>query len=338
MSFEIKFAGTPYSCVAQEGQTILEAAEKANLKVPSACRSGACGCCKVKVISGKVDLGQFQPFALTEKDREQNLVLMCKAIPLSNLELSVSQISCLDELKNKNIAVKIVEKALLTPEVIRLVVERQDQNNFSFTPGQFFDFVLPDNHHRSYSVSSSKNETRSLEFLIRKVPNGFFTSLLFDEKLNVGHELTLEGPHGNFTFDSKPGFKSIFLATGTGIAPVKSIVGSLIENRDLEHQDIYIYWGARHTKDLFISSLLQEWSSNHPQIHFIPVVSRDDQWSGIKGHVQTQAAIDHGDMTHVNVYASGSNSLIKSAGNFLMVRCGLPENRFKFDDFGGQHN
>lgn len=137
--------------------------------------------------------------------------------------------------------------------------------------------------------------------------------------------MRLKGPEGTSTFQTPKGRKAVFLATGTGIASVKSIVSTLVENNDLEGRELFIYWGVRTSQELVVGEIFEEWAAAHPQIHYTGVVSREDTWPGAKGHVQTFAAADNGDMTDMDAYLCGSNSMIKAAVNYLTARCGLRE-------------
>ena len=95
MPFRIKLSGTPYEFSAEPDENILEAAERNGYALPCACRSGACGACKAQIISGDVDLGKYQPFALTEADIKAGLALMCTAKARSDLEIKVRSVKVL---------------------------------------------------------------------------------------------------------------------------------------------------------------------------------------------------------------------------------------------------
>ena len=150
----------------------------------------------------------------------------------------------------------------------------------------------------------------------------------------VGDKMRLKGPEGTSTFQTPKGRKAVFLATGTGIASVKSIVSTLVENNDLEGRELFIYWGVRTSQELVVGEIFEEWAAAHQQIHYTGVVSREDTWPGAKGHVQTFAAADNGDMTDMDAYLCGSNSMIKAAVNYLTARCGLREDHIFMDNFG----
>lgn len=125
MSFTIKLAGTPYEFKAEATETILEAGDKAGFLLPSACRSGACGACKAQIISGTVALGPHEPFALTEADQKLGLTLLCRAKATSDCEIKVSDVK-LAQKKPEGIQAEIVEKTLLDPSIMRLVLKRAD--------------------------------------------------------------------------------------------------------------------------------------------------------------------------------------------------------------------
>jgi len=217
---------------------------------------------------------------------------------------------------------------------MRLVLKRADGGVFEFKAGQTYAVELPGNQKRYYSVASSQNQKETVEFLIRKVTNGMFTGMLFSDMIRVGDKMRLKGPEGTSTFQTPKGRKAVFLATGTGIASVKSIVSTLVENNDLEGRELFIYWGVRTSQELVVGEIFEEWAAAHPQIHYTGVVSREDTWPGAKGHVQTFAAADNGDMTDMDAYLCGSNSMIKAAVNYLTARCGLREDHIFMDNFG----
>lgn len=146
-----------------------------------------------------------------------------------------------------------------------------------FLPGQYINL-----HYkgvtRSYSIANS-DESNGIELHVRNVPNGQMSSLIFGE-LQENTLMRIEGPCGTF-FIRESDRPIIFLAGGTGFAPVKSMVEHLIQGKC--RREIYIYWGMQDSKD-FYSALPQQWSEQYDNVHYIPVVSGDDaEWGGRKG-------------------------------------------------------
>ena len=209
MSFTIKLAGTPYEFQAEASETILQAGDKAGFLLPSACRSGACGACKAQVLSGTVALGPHEPFALTEADQKLGLTLLCSAKATSDCEIKVRDVK-LAQKKPEGVQAEIVEKTLLDPSIMRLVLKRADGALFEFKAGQTYAVELPGNQKRYYSVASSQNQKETVEFLIRKVTNGMFTGMLFSDMIRVGDKMRLKGPEGTSTFQTPKGRKAVF--------------------------------------------------------------------------------------------------------------------------------
>lgn len=332
MAFLIKLDGTDYEFYAEPGEKILDAAQRSGLILKSACRSGACGACKAQVLSGEVELGKYLPSALPDADRAAGLTLLCTAKPLSDLVLKVREVKRAEKKPEHTLAV-IAEKKLLCPSIMRLTLESTG-DAFEYKAGQTYAVELPGGIRRVYSIAVPEGNKAKIEFLIRKVTGGLFSGMLFSDGLRVGDALRLSGPDGDFTFKTPKGRKAIFLATGTGIAPVKSIVETLIQKNDLEGRKLHIFWGVRTAEELVLGPLFEGWAAQYPQIRYTPVVSRDETWGGAKGHIQTFAAQHHGDMTETDAYLCGSDAMINAAVNFLSVRCGLKDDHIFSDNFG----
>lgn len=122
----------------------------------------------------------------------------------------------------------------------------------------------------------------------------------------------------------------IFLATGTGFAPIKSIIVDLL-SKGIQ-RDIYIYWGNRNSK-LFYDPLAEQWEFLHDNIKMHLILSRpEDGWAGRYGYIQDRVVDDISDLTTASVYACGSLSMIESAKT-LLVDKGLPAEKFYSDAF-----
>lgn len=141
--------------------------------------------------------------------------------------------------------------------------------------------------------------------------------------------LRLNGPLGTFFLRETVGMDLVFLATGTGIAPVKSMLESLAECQfDQRPRSITVLWGGRHAQDLYLNvdEIIGEFS-------YVPVQSRPaNDWTGAKGYVQDVLLDAKPDLTNTVVYACGSDAMIHSA-KIRLVEAGLPDKRFYSDAF-----
>ncbi|MFW5389062.1 FAD-binding oxidoreductase, partial [Yersinia sp. 2542 StPb PI] len=194
-----------------------------------------------------------------------------------------------------------------------------------YLAGQFIDLII-NGQRRSYSIANAPGG--NVELHIRKVSNGIFSQIIFNE-LKLQQLLRIEGPQGTF-FVRDNNRPLIFLAGGTGFAPVKAMVEELINKND--QRPIHIYWGMPDGR-LFYSDIAKKWSVEYPNIQYIPVVSGEDSsWHGQTGFAHRAVINDFPDLSNFSVYACGSLAMI-SAAHQEFVEYGLAEDQFFSDAF-----
>ena len=306
--------------------TIFDAAKKNNIVLEHSCLSSRCRSCVVKVLSGKT-INMEEELVLTEEDKNEGFVLSCNAKPLSDIELDIEDLGEITLFKKKIIPSKINIIEKLNDDVLKIVVRIPPNSNFNFNSGQYVN-IIKGNLSRSYSIANFSNHKNQLEFFIKNYENGLMSAYFFKEA-KINDLLRLEGPIGTF-FLRDSSFKNIiFLATGTGIAPIKSILEGL-ENSHEQYQN-KIFWvivGARYQKDLFLKP-----NFKNLHIKYIPVLSRaENDWNGAKGYVQDIVLNQQIDLENTQVYACGSNDMINSAKE-LFFKNNLKENNFFSDAF-----
>jgi CDP-4-dehydro-6-deoxyglucose reductase len=306
--------------------TIFEAAKKSNIVLEHSCLSSRCRSCVVKIIFGNT-INNEEELVLTEKDKNNNYVLSCNAKPLSDLELDIEDLGDITLFEKKIIPSKISVIETLTDDVIKIVLRLPPNSNFNFNSGQYVN-IIKGNLTRSYSIANCSDHKNQLEFFIKNYENGLMSAYFFKEA-KINDLLRLEGPIGTF-FLRDSSFKNIvFLATGTGIAPIKSILEGLDKShKQYQNKNFFVIVGARYQEDLF-------WKPNLKNLHikYIPVLSRQvNDWNGEKGYVQDIVLNQQIDLENTQVYACGSNDMINSAKE-LFLKNNLKENNFFSDAF-----
>ena len=304
--FEIKLKNNKtFTC--DKDSTIFEAAKKSNIVLEHSCLSSRCRSCVVKVLSGKT-INKEDELVLTDKDKNANFVLSCNAKPLSDIELDIEDLGDITLFEKKIIPSKISVIEKLTDDILKIVLRLPPNSNFNFNSGQYVN-IIKGNLTRSYSIANCSDHKNQLEFFIKNYENGLMSAYFFKEA-KINDLLRLEGPIGTF-FLRDSSFKNIvFLATGTGIAPIKSILEGLDKSHEqYQNKNLWVIVGARYKEDLF-----WEPDYNNLNIKYIPVLSREDNnWSGEKGYVQDIVIKKQIDLTDTQVYACGSNNMINSA-------------------------
>jgi len=159
--------------------------------------------------------------------------------------------------------------------------------SFDFTPGQFVTLDLPIDDKpgrrlRSYSIASWPDGSNLIELVIVLLEGGAGTTYLFNE-IKEGAELTLRGPQGVFTLPQSIESDLMFICTGTGIAPFRSMM-HYMHLHQVPHKNVYLVFGTRTQKDLLYYTEMKALAAKEPGFHFIPTLSRD-QWEGCCGYV-----------------------------------------------------
>lgn len=210
-----------------------------------------------------------------------------------------------------------------------------------FMAGQYIDILLKDGKRRSFSLANAPHDDDVLQLHVRNYPGGVFTEQVF-ATMKIKDILRFEGPLGSFFLrDTPPDIPIIFLASGTGFAPIKSILEHVFyQNKDGSHV-MTLYWGVRNRADLYLLDLIAKWQQQHKNFSFIPVLSDalpEDAWTGRTGFVHEAVLQDYATLENHKVYACGSPVMVKAAyQDFTAVR-NLPKDSFFSDVFTPSSN
>ena len=322
----LKPSGHTYE--VEEGKTILQAGLDAGHMLPYSCRAGVCRTCRGTVVEGKVDYGLAHETYLPQSDRDKGYALLCQAKPLSDLVVEVREVHGV----RPRIIPCRVEKLDKPASDVAVVGLRLPMNeNFRFLAGQYIDILLKDGKRRSYSLATKPDTSgvTALEIHVRLTPGGLFTEHVFT-KLKVRDLLRFEGPLGSFYLRDESEKPMILLASGTGFAPIRSIIESALEKKLEQKRPMTLYWGCRVRQDLYQMELAQSWV--RPGFKFVPVLS-DEKWEGRTGFVHRAVMEDFPDMSGVQVYACGAPIMVDSARKDFSLQCRLPAEEFFADSF-----
>jgi len=313
------------SFTAEKGQSLLEAAESAGVRLPYSCRIGRCSSCKCKIS------GPSQPVTeevgLTDEERFQGWSLACVRNAEGDVGLEIDDLTFLNLPSKKIVPAKIDALELLSADVMKVRLRHPPGGGIEYLAGQYVDVIGPGGVRRSYSLASQQGNG-SIELHIRRVDDGAMSDYWFNHaKLN--DLLRIEGPKGTFIPRYNCEHDVVFLATGTGIAPIKAMLEQISSNAKAERpKSVRLFWGGRRREDLY-------WDPRPilDGLTFTPILSRpDDSWTGAKGYVQDAALSETSNIMATQVYACGSDTMVRSARS-AFERAGLPSRSFFSDAF-----
>lgn len=210
----------------------------------------------------------------------------------------------------------------LAPEVHHFEFEIPGVQRFVFTPGQYIPVLEPvvgGHIVRPYSIASPRDGNR-FSLCLNHIPGGPVSTYLFD--LKPGDEVEIEAPLGEFTFRhaDRP---AIFIATGTGIAPFRSM---LLDHVPRTHPPMTLLFGVRYEAGLLYREEFQELAAQYPSFHFLPTITRPgENWNGFTGRVQAHiddalALYQPDEASHADVYVCGLKEMVEDVRAELLRR------------------
>jgi NAD(P)H-flavin reductase/ferredoxin len=331
MTFTVSVDGSDVSFVSEEGETLLDAAERAGFSIPYSCRKGVCSTCEGTLCSGSV---QVKAKSVTGP---ADAVLFCQSKATSDLVIKPKRIERYDRSARKKIAAKVFRLTRPADDVVVLQLRFPASVRAKFKAGQYLQVAMPGGDTRNFSMANPPHESDGVQLHIRHVPGGAFSETVL-ANLAQGDTLDVEVPFGDFHVREEGEGGFIFLATGTGFAPLKSMIEDLIKRGS--SRPVRLYWGGRRRQDLYLSDLADKWARRAPWFTFVPVLSEpDDEWTGRRGLVHRAVMEDLADLSDWHVYACGNPMMITVAQREFSASRGLQDDRFYADPFvpsGGQ--
>ncbi|HEY3519469.1 MAG TPA: CDP-6-deoxy-delta-3,4-glucoseen reductase [Rhodanobacteraceae bacterium] len=330
MAFRVTLQASGKRFDVREGETVLEAAQRAGLALSYSCLAGVCGSCKATLIEGECGYPRNPPSALSAAERARDAVLLCQAAPKTDLVIAAREVASVEDLPRRELDVRVLEKHALASDVMRLRLAPLG-NKLRWLPGQYIDVLLEDGRRRAFSIALAPHLGPNLELHVRHVTGGGFTSFVFDD-LEPGDTLRIEGPLGTFVPREDSERPMLFVAGGAGFAPIKALIEHFLHLGT--RRPMRLYWGARRADDLYLRGLPQTWIEEAHDFQWQPVLSDPEvAFEGARsGFVHEAVLQDHRDLSIFDIYMSGPPAMI-DAGRRLFVQAGLPEDRLYYDSF-----
>jgi NAD(P)H-flavin reductase/ferredoxin len=270
------------SITIDPGETVLQAALRHGIEIPSSCRVGGCGTCKCRLTSGAVKELTETGYLLTADEIDQGYILACQSVPRSDIGIAVD---LSPRASQRSVSGRVVAQRKLTHDITSLGVQLDQP--MPYKAGQFANVGIEglEGLVRSYSFATPTRDDGQVSFLVRKVPGGAFSSLVNDQDI-VGRSVRVDGPSGDFWL--RPSSAPLLLvAGGSGLAPILAILQEALSAG--VSRSVTLLFGAREARDLYaldeIESIARQWRG---AFHFVPVLSAagdDATWKGERGLV-----------------------------------------------------
>jgi ferredoxin-NADP reductase/ferredoxin len=323
-------------------ERLLDAAGRQDLYPPAQCGQGSCGACLAYVESGEVEREPCSPSALPETERDKGGVLLCRCRPLSDVDLRVPYDAASIRFEPEPERTAVIEsiETLSAPMrrlVLRLGPSPDGGAGVDFEPGQFLELTVPGTGlTRAYSIASTPNWDGRVELLIRLQPGGRFSEWLANTAA-PGMEVIARGPQGGFMLHDRGLDPRWFIAGGSGLAPVLSMLRRMAEWGD--PQPARLFYGTWQRDEQVCDAELTALQSQMPALEITRTVAgADPTWAGAAGSVvdtlagSLQTLRRQGDPLP-DIYVCGSPGMVEAI-RAAATEAGLPEDRVFHEQCG----
>jgi len=226
----------------------------------------------------------------------------------------------------------------LTHDVRELDLCLVEPAKITFKPGQFLSFEVGQDEKqrtiiRPYSIVSPPSRPDVLTLLFNLVPGGPGSTYLFS--LKEGDATQFKGPTGAFYLRDDLVRDHLLVATGTGIAPIRSMLLALFEREAAG--SVTLYWGLRSRRDLYYQDELEAWARAYPKFSFITTLSRPENgWTGERGRVTRLVEERVASVNNLAVYLCGNSGMITDVTQIIQKKGLCPIYREKYYDDTGE--
>ncbi len=301
----IQPSGKSVECAS--GDTVLMALEKAGYALPNNCRAGACGECKVKVLSGQYDQGMVLDMALSQDERRQGFGLMCMAKPISDemvIEWGTADAKPKLFPPRENALFVVTDKCPIAARVVELRLRPVGQP-IRYWPGQYVTVGDPRAGYpaRAYSISNAPRPDGELVLQVARADDGA-TSQWIHDQLAVGESLKISGAYGTFIGDPAVDTPVLCLAAGTGLAPILSLAEAAL--RRGFRKPVMMLMSARTRQDAYAQGLMAWWRTKHRNFDYKITLTREQHEGFLHGRVDAVLPKLLPDLSRHTVFAAGS--------------------------------
>lgn len=325
MTVHIGYGDQTWTFENSSGVPLLDQLLAQNIPISHSCRRGDCGQCAVELITGEV-----APIDTARPLWQADSLLSCNATLNASAQIRIPYDVELAGIVPRRSPAKIHALDRLADAVMALTLRLPPTTEFRFLPGQFMRLTNPEGISRSYSLAAGPAPDRLLHVHIRKVAGGAFSQWLF-ERASVNDLLHLEGPQGRFFLRQNLAVaRSVFLATGTGIAPIWAMLTAATPEQRRQLGEVSVYWGNRFQNEAYLAEPLCQLAVQM-DFRFVPISSRENPASTHR-HVQHRMLAEHPRLADAQLFACGNPAMIASARE-LALEAGLPPERFHSDAF-----
>ncbi len=318
MTAHVRLVPGQHEFFVEGSDTILDAALRAGISLRYGCSNGNCGLCKARVVSGKTLPMRHSDYAFSDAEKNQGYVLLCAHTAVTDLEIEASEIGGAQDIPEQQIATRVKKIEPLGDDMVLLHLQTPRTKRLQFLAGQSVTLETGNGAEEDFPVASCPCDDRNLQFHVQRLPGNRLADYVF-RKLKNGDIVALAGPKGEFTLNEDSPRSLIFIAHGTGFAPIKSLIEHAMA-RDVA-ETMHLYW-ISGADGHYLNNLCRAWADALDNFHYTPLTAE----AAKSASALKQLTKDHPDLSGFDIYAAGPEAFLTSVKKYLRDNK-FPENQ-----------
>jgi CDP-4-dehydro-6-deoxyglucose reductase, E3 len=331
MTAHVRLLPSGHGFVVEGNDTLLDAALRAGLAPDYGCNNGTCGLCKARVVSGQVAQVRYHDYPLGEVERASGYMLMCSNTALTDAAIEAPEAWGTEDIPLQRITARVRKTEYPTPDVCVLHLQTPRTERLRFLAGQYATLRFRDMPPEDWSIASCPCDGRNLQFHLPRASGSRLSDYVFGT-VHGSDAFAVEGPKGRFVLQEGSPRPVIFLAWGTGFAPIKSLIEQAVAVE--LRAAMYLYRIDEH--EPYLHNLCRSWVDALDDFRYAALALSPE---GTAGSHERESALRtgmellsrrfmqvHPRLSAFDVYASGPEDTLAAAETFLLER-GVPRDR-----------
>lgn len=317
MTGQVRILPSGHTFVVEADESLLQAALGSGLALEFGCANGSCGECRGRVVEGEVRRIRHHDYVIREAEKREGTVLLCCSTADGDVTIEAGEAKGPEDIPRQSVRARLYaqERVGGGVDIVRLRVMRGKM--LRFLAGQHARIALGGGVAADVPIASCPCDGMNLEFHVDRRARDPWSERV-DAGLTKSDRFTVDGPMGRFTLDESSDRPLLFVAAGTAIAPVKSIVEHVI-NLELP-QAVHLHWHVADADGHYLHNYFRSLADALDELSYVP----------LQGGVSDEGLAAVGDLAGLDAYVAGDESFVARVRERLLAG-GLPEDRLFVD-------
>ena len=323
MSYRIRLQSSEHEFVAEDNETVLEAALRSGLSLSYNCNSGSCGDCAAQIVSGDYEVINHFDYQFSDAEKLQNKALLCCIGAKSDMVIEAAEALGVQDIPHQQLSVKVAKLERIGDDYLVLHLRTPRSGTLRFLAGQYIDVQTVTGLNKRLAIASCPCNGMILQCHLSSAEGDAFTEYVFNE-LQASATLSVEGPYGEFTLDEVSQRPAVMVAQGIGFAPLKSLVEHAIA---LDRpQSMQLFWIGAGEHAHYQANYCRAWEDAFDVFVYTPLTTDVNPTAAQLEHIAREITARSPVESELDLYLScteSCNAVLRSA----FIARGTPDSR-----------